>query len=615
MCIDKKILINWCGWFFACNIILFFLIGSRYFAVLEWSVMPELSGHGKMTLSLFAVLAFIGHLGLLALSPLLIMLPIICLFPKKKIIIPLAIIFAMLTIVLLIADVMTYQLYHFHLHGMIATLLFSGLSDEIFGFSAKEYFLAAILIIGIGVIELTLAILLWKYLANRNKKFYFSGLLIGLALALYCSYLMIAVNAPMLISRLFADIARTLPLYTAILPIDSLSEHYLVQQQKSIRTLRYPLGPIVLASPVQPLNWLLIVIDTWRFDMLQQSIMPTVFAFSKQATVFQNHLSGGNATGPGIFSLFYGLPVTYWSSMETQRRGPVLIDALLQQGYQIGLFASAPLGFPHFEHTVFSAIKNFPANTLGKTVSERDEKITEEFKEFIVKVKKQPKPFFGFLFYDGAHSYCSYPITITPFLPMIQNCNRSELTAATDPTPYFNRYKNALFLIDLQIQQVLTALKKQKLLDKTVVMITGDHGEQFNEGGRGLWGHSSDFNRYQVQTPLVVYWPGRPAKTVTYPTSHYNIAPTMMRDLLGYQGPVANFSVGGSLFNSVTPSYLILGSYNSFAIKTIDQLITVFPAGNFRIQKADGQSDLHATLNRRLMQQVFHDMQKYYQIS
>ena len=38
--------------------------------------------------------------------------------------------------------------------------------------------------------------------------------------------------------------------------------------------------------------------------------------------------SGGNCTQPGIFSLFYGIPPTYWDATVSQHRPPVLLDEL-----------------------------------------------------------------------------------------------------------------------------------------------------------------------------------------------------------------------------------------------------------------------------------------------
>jgi len=37
-----------------------------------------------------------------------------------------------------------------------------------------------------------------------------------------------------------------------------------------------------------------------------------------------------------------------------------------------------------------------------------------------------------------------------------------------------------------------------------------DHGTEFNENGQGFTGHGTSFSAYQVRTPFVLRWPGRP---------------------------------------------------------------------------------------------------------
>lgn len=42
--------------------------------------------------------------------------------------------------------------------------------------------------------------------------------------------------------------------------------------------------------------------------------------------------------------------------------------------------------------------------------------------------------------------------------------------------------------MDAQIARVLDTLKQRGLLDKTVVVITAEHGVEFNDSGKGQWG-------------------------------------------------------------------------------------------------------------------------------
>ena len=54
-------------------------------------------------------------------------------------------------------------------------------------------------------------------------------------------------------------------------------------------------------------NILILVIDSWRRDMFNAEVTPKLWAFGQESRRFDDHLSGGNATRFGLFSLLYGL--------------------------------------------------------------------------------------------------------------------------------------------------------------------------------------------------------------------------------------------------------------------------------------------------------------------
>lgn len=91
-------------------------------------------------------------------------------------------------------------------------------------------------------------------------------------------------------------------------------------------TLNYPLRPLHIEPPAERPNILLIGIDAWRFDDANRDVTPNIAHFGQQATRFTHHLSGGNSTQAGLFSLFYGLPATYWEEFQTSQTRPLLMQ-------------------------------------------------------------------------------------------------------------------------------------------------------------------------------------------------------------------------------------------------------------------------------------------------
>ena len=72
-------------------------------------------------------------------------------------------------------------------------------------------------------------------------------------------------------------------------------------------------------------------------------VAPRLAEFARGAIQFDQHYSGGNSSRAGMFSLFYGIPATYWDAFADLARPPVVMDLFRQYSYQLGLFVSAPL--------------------------------------------------------------------------------------------------------------------------------------------------------------------------------------------------------------------------------------------------------------------------------
>ena len=93
-------------------------------------------------------------------------------------------------------------------------------------------------------------------------------------------------------------------------------------------------------------------------------------------------------------------------------------------------------------------------------------------------------------------------------------------------------YEAAIGFMDAQIADVLTALERAGTLDRTIVIVTADHGELIGE--HGLSGHAHNLYRNVLHVPLLVRYPdGVPAGVrVSAPVSLRDLAATVA-DLTG----------------------------------------------------------------------------------
>ena len=122
-----------------------------------------------------------------------------------------------------------------------------------------------------------------------------------------------------------------------------------------------------------------------------------------------------------------------------------------------------------------------------------------------------------------------------------------------------SRYRNALYYSDLALKRLVDGLEKRDLLENTLLVIYGDHGEAFGEHP-GNYGHTLYLYEENVRVPLIFWMPAQlQAARVPRITSLVDIGPTIC-DLLGFTPPL-DFE-GNSAFNSTGQPALFCTDYS-----------------------------------------------------
>jgi len=610
--VTRKLLARWAGWFFGTNTFVILLVSLRYFSVVDIPTQwPAL---------LFSVIAFIGHFAFLTFLGFIILLPFILLLPNRLFVTALASALAVILVVGIILDTFVFEQYRFHLNSMVFSLVFGGAGDEIFHFSTTLWLIALGGILAVVAVEWILARLLWRWLDYPSPRWLgpgFAASLIMIFLAQNVAFAWADAKAYIPVTKQI----RYLPGYFPLTAKSFFGKFGMVAKPNKAGTVLsnnnvnvdYPKKPLQCTGNSTTPNVILIVLDSWRADKLTTEVTPNIADFAKDSLKFTNHFSGANSTRVGIFTIFYGLVGTYWHAMLAENRGAAYINELLKQNYKLGIYASAKLTSPEFDRTVFSRVKNLRTHSKGSSPHERDRNITDEFKQFIDTVKDNSQPFFGFLFYDSPHAYDFPKGMPLKFKPSLDNVNYFKLDREFDPTPFINRYKNAVYYTDSLVGEVLQKIKVSGILKNTVVIITADHGQEFNDNGRNFWGHDSDFSEYQTKVPMVVRWPDKQPQTFNHLTSHFDIVPTLMQDILGCKNKIADYAMGKNLLDTKTPTpYLILSSYNQYAIKRLDKITVVDSFGQIDSYSGNYIPDNNVKLPPNLIVKVMNQMSYFY---
>lgn len=514
---------------------------------------------------------FIGHV----LLQVLLVLPVVRLNTKLGRTVAFGLTWILL--IALVTDTVVYQQYRFHINWAMIDLALVG-GNEVFTFSVAMMIRMVLLIIVLGIMA---AVLVWGATKNRGKALW-------PCVVILTSYLCVnLVNAYSVAQNIksITVLSDRVPLYYPIRANTFLSRFGLVVLQEEqinrpnvFTAFRYPLNNVVYGKG-ENLNVVIVAIDSLRSDVVTPEIMPNLTKIAKGGISFQDHYSSGNATRSGIFGLFYGLPPSYWQAALSSSTSPALMNGFIDAGYDIGVFSTATLKRPEFYSTVFSRVRPLRMGSEGSGgVIDRDIESIKDFENWLSNRDVNQK-FMSFVFLDSVHAVAVPESEQLPYKNYWEDINHIELGPDFDPVPYFNRYKNSAYGADILIGKILDILRDKKLLSNTVVVVTSDHGDEFNDSGLNYWGHNGNFSQAQIKIPLVMYWPGINAQVVKHRTTAYDVSATLLKRVLAVQNPLEDFGVGQDLFDSKPREVFFVGSYSEDAIVAGDEVLLIKMSG------------------------------------
>jgi len=471
-----------------------------------------------------------------------------------------------ITTLLMYANAKLFSLYGMFFNGFIFNLVSTpGGIESLGGSSASDVGFA---LITLGFISLQAAIL-WLahrlYVKKSAPQLSFKFLPITAIVATVLVHMGFALDS--YTTNQLNVVAQAIPFYQPVSARGFFkSLGFTMQREAKLKLkgkLNYPLNPIQFKQPAKPYNIIWLTSESWRADTLNEKIMPNSWEFAKGAARFTRNYSTGNGTRMGVFGMFTAMPGNYWFPFLEERRGAAIIDVLEQQQYQMSFYTSAKFSYPEFDKTIFAHV---PTNLLhdnnkGASGWENDRNNVTSLLSFIDNRDKS-KPFFTFMFFESPHARYYFPpesVIATPYRDDLNYATLSKTALRDDIVPIKNRYINSVHHLDMQYGRVFDYLKQHQLLDNTIVILVGDHGEEFME--HGFWGHNSTFVDQQVRTPLVIYKPNSAPLVSDQMTSHMDIVPTIM-PLLGVTNPSSDYATGYNLLAGEKRSHTYISDWD-----------------------------------------------------
>lgn len=490
--------------------------------------------------------------------------------------------------VLLALDARTYDLFRYHLNGWVWTVLTTeGFADSVD--LGAGFWVGAVAAVA-ATCAAMYAFVRWRAWPRHagppaSRPW-------GIALLVVCAAL-VADKATYAAADLdhrreITTVAQLVPLYTRVTVRRAARKWFGRQVSEPSAVLpgrlllNYPIArPAVRADGPRP-NLLVITVESLRADMLSPEVMPNTWRFAAGGRRFMDHASGGSASRFGTFTLVYGLHGSYFAPVYAERASPVLVDTLVELGYDIRVFGTAPMTFPELRSTAWVRVPESVEDALEPAPGEsRDAELLRRYTRWL-DTRPKDRPFFAFAFLDAPHFRYHVVEDRAPFKPYADGLDRAVLsadTAASLGPALMNRYRNAVFDADHTIGAMLDALDRDGELDRTVVVITGDHGEEFFE--HGYWGHTSNFTHTQVEVPMVMRGPGVPPGIERAPTSHVDVAPTLLEMLGASPADRDAWTVGGNMLAPDPARARVVSGWEVVAAWTPDAVI-VLPLNAYR---------------------------------
>lgn len=288
------------------------------------------------------------------------------------------------------------------------------------------------------------------------------------------------------------------------------------------------LFPVVVNGAPADTNLLLITIDTLRPDRLscyssKYVQTPRMDALAARGVLFERAFAHDPITLPshtnillGLTSLVHGVNENVKSVVS--KEFVTLAEALKKKGYATGAFVSAfPLDSRFGLNRGFDIYDDHYPSRLAPGLDYAERKAEKTIAAALAWLSLQKRKWFCWVHLWDPHA---------PYSPPEAYAGRFS----RDP------YSGEVAYVDAELGKLLDTVDNKGWRGKTLIILTGDHGESLGEHGEQT--HSYFAYNSTIWVPLIISGPGQKASRVRADVSHVDIFPTVC-DVLGIEKPAA----------------------------------------------------------------------------
>jgi hypothetical protein len=260
-----------------------------------------------------------------------------------------------------------------------------------------------------------------------------------------------------------------------------LSAMYRAAEPANERTAPNPLITAMTEQSV-PSNPSIVVIAIEGLNADLANEMASLRTLETRSLRALDHNSTGNATHYGLLGLTHGLPMFFYGPPHSTQSA--YVDALVRAGYRAKRFG--------IDIGAFGRLENYTTN-------------------------------FALVYYAATHWPYVHSAGYRARQPEVDEAfDFTRLDLLRFRKEITNRYLNCLDEADAWLARLLAGID----LDRTIVVLTSDHGEELLEHGR--LSHASGLFGGQIRVPMLISLPGGRPGTIDAPTSHSQLMPALL---------------------------------------------------------------------------------------
>ena len=297
------------------------------------------------------------------------------------------------------------------------------------------------------------------------------------------------------------------------------------------------------AIPDPPKNLILILIDTLRYDHIQYAgyarpTTPNLDQLASESVWFDRAYATSPHTPRSIPQIFLSRYPSHtawrggqYNYPKIRSRNLSLFEVLAQHEFEnIGMTSHFYFKKKQGIRQGFGRWDNEGAGTISESNTDIAaprifKKLAPVIEELGSRIKKDNESRFG--------------LFVHFFEPHAKWIRHKEYDFGSGSNPedrHRSAYDSEIAYVDNYLGRVIASLKEAGLYEESVLVVTSDHGEAFNE--HGFFFHGQNLHNEVLHVPLLVRVPGWKPRRVEDPVSIVDIAPTVV-DIFGLPMPVA----------------------------------------------------------------------------